>query len=135
MREFLYHIIDIITRVHSLILRMNDGYEGTFTDKQLHFWVVGLVGITLLLFIYPIFSVLAKNHVLVIAWIYVFTLLIVMTFAIEIGQGYTGTGVMDFEDIVFGLKGFLWLFAIFLIVRFIWHTICRIFGTIMDAVF
>lgn len=134
MREFLYDIIRIITKIHSVILSWNDGYEGTFTDKELHFWVVGIVGIALLLFIYPLFKLLAEHHVLIIAWLYVFTLLIGMTFAIEIGQGYTGTGVMDFEDVVSGLSGFMYLFIIFAVVRFIWNLIGKIFGSIVRAV-
>ena len=36
---------------------------------------------------------------MVIAWIYVFTLIIVITFAIEIGQKVTNTGNMEFADI------------------------------------
>ncbi len=47
---------------------------------------------------------------MVIAWIYVFTLIIVITFAIEIGQKVTNTGNMEFADIVFGVVGFIVMF-------------------------
>ena len=60
---------------------------------------------------------MAKNHVLAIAWIYVFTLIIVITFAIEIGQKMTGTGNMEFADFVFGVAGFMVFFAIFYVIR------------------
>ena len=43
--------------------------------------------------------------------------MIVIAFAIEIGQGITHTGTMDFADIVFGLVGFMVLFIIFAVVR------------------
>ena len=95
----------------------NDSFETVFTDKELHFWVIGIVGMLLLLVIFPLFKLLSKNHVLVIAWLYVFTLMVVLTFAIEIGQGFTHTGTMDFDDIVFGLVGFMVLFLIFAAVR------------------
>lgn len=48
-----------------------------------------------------------------VAWIYVFTLIIVITFAIEIGQKVTNTGNMEFADIVFGVVGFIVMFFIF----------------------
>lgn len=61
--------------------------------------------------VYPVFKWLAKHdHVMVIAWIYVFTLIIVITFAIEIGQKVTNTGNMEFADIVFGVVGFIVMF-------------------------
>ena len=47
------------------------------------------------------------------------TLLIVFTFAIEIGQRITKTGYMDFRDIVYGLGGFFLMFAIFFVIRLI----------------
>ena len=52
-----------------------------------------------------------------IAWIYVFTVMVVVTFAIEIGQGITNTGNMEMEDIVSGLAGFMFLFIIFAVLR------------------
>lgn len=39
-----------------------------------------------------------------------FTLIIVITFAIEIGQKVTNTGNMEFADIVFGVVGFIVMF-------------------------
>ena len=74
--------------------------------------------------VYPLFKKLAEtNHTMVIAWIYVFTMLIVLTFAIEIGQGYTNTGRVEMADVVYGLTGFLCMFAVFLLIRMIWHSI------------
>jgi len=127
MHEAIYSVIYKISDIHSKILSWNNGYEGTLTDKQLHFWVIGIVGMALLLVIYPLFALLAKKHILVVAWLYVFTLMVVMAFAIEIGQGYTGTGVMDFEDIVSGLTGFMYLFAIFAVIKIVFSLIMKAF--------
>ena len=81
----------------------------------------------LIFFIYPFFKWLArKNHVMVIAWIYVFTLIIVLTFAIEIGQKVTHTGVMEFADIVFGIAGFIFMFVIFSILRGVYKEIRKL---------
>lgn len=63
------------------------------------------------------------NHVMVISWLYVFTVILVITFAIEIGQKVTGTGAMEFADIVFGVVGFLAMFLIFALIRGIYHAI------------
>jgi glycopeptide antibiotics resistance protein len=80
---------------------------------------MGLLGMGLLLVIYPLFLALSRNHVLTIAWIYVFTVMVMLSFAIEIGQGITGTGDMDMEDVISGLAGFMLLFFIFAFVRMI----------------
>lgn len=39
MKEFLYGIIDIITWFHRKITGLNNVYNISLTDKQLHFWV------------------------------------------------------------------------------------------------
>lgn len=121
MKEFLYWIIYQIARIHEYIISLNDSYETYFTDKQLHFLVIGILGMAMILIIYPLFKWLAKkNKTLIIAWIYVFTVIIVITFAIEIGQKVTGTGAMEFADIVYGVFGFIVMFGIFAIIRWIY---------------
>ena len=128
MKWLLYKIVEVIALIHEKILSINDSYEMSFTDKELHFLVIGVLGMFLIFMVYPIFKRLAsKNHVMVIAWIYVFTLIIVITFAIEIGQGFTGTGNMEFADIMFGIVGFLVMFLIFSFFRAIWHAISNFF--------
>ena len=117
MKDFLYTIVKIVAIIHTKLLTINDGYESVFTDKELHFIVIGVLGMLILFVVYPLFKWLSKNHVLVIAWIYVFTLMIVLTFAIEIGQGISSTGNMEFADIVFGLAGFMVMFFIFAVIR------------------
>lgn len=117
MKDFLYWIVDIIAKIHTKILTLNDNYESVLTDKQLHFIVIGILGMMLLFVIYPLFKWLSKKHVLVIAWIYDITVIVVITFAIEIGQKITGTGAMEFGDIVFGIAGFMVMFLIFAVIR------------------
>jgi glycopeptide antibiotics resistance protein len=117
MSKLLYAIVGLIAKIHSAILTWNDSCETVLSDKQLHFLVIGLIGMMMLFVIFPLFKLLSKNHVLIIAWIYVFTVMIVLTFAIEIGQGITHTGTMDFDDIVFGLVGFMVMFLIFAVIR------------------
>ena len=124
MKALLYTLIEWIAKIHSYIMRINDRYEYDFSDKELHFIVIGLLGMAFIFVVHPVFKWLAKNnHVMVISWIYVFTLILVITFAIEIGQKVTNTGAMEFADIVFGVVGFLMMFLIFAIFREIYQFI------------
>ncbi len=118
MITFLYSILDFINNMHTYILSWNDAYETNFTDKELHFIVIGCIGMLMIFIVQPLFSLLAKTgHVLVISWIYVFTLILLLTFAIEIEQKLTKSGVMDFEDIMFGVWGFLLMFLVYAVIR------------------
>lgn len=128
MIDLLYKMIYWVARVHDHILSINDSGGYYFTDKQLHFIVIGVLGLLMIFVVYPIFKLLAKyDHIMVIAWIYVFTLLIVITFSIEIGQWLSGTGQMEMGDVVYGLAGFLVMFFIFALIRGIYHAIIGIF--------
>ncbi len=118
MRKFLYFTMDLIARAHNWLLSLNDAYEYNFSDKQLHFLVIGLFGMMVLAVVHPLFLHLAKKgHVLVVSWIYVFTLILGLTLAIEIGQKISHTGSMEFSDIVFGIVGFLAMFSAYVLVR------------------
>ena len=77
---------------------------------------------------YPLFTLLAKyNHTMVISWLYVFTMVMVITFAIEIGQWFSGTGTPDINDMASGVAGFLIMFLIFAVIRAIFRGILRLF--------
>lgn len=125
MVDLLYRMIYNVAQIHEELLRINDSSELFLSDKELHFVVMGLLGMGLLLVIYPLFLILSKHNVLTIAWIYVFTVMVVISFAIEIGQGFTGTGNMDMDDIISGLAGFMLMFFIFAAVRLILMLIWR----------
>ena len=110
-------MIKIIYETHTYFMSINDSYESSLSDKQLHFLIIGILGIAMLLVIYPLFRWLAKKHLTVlISWFYVFTVLVVITFAIEIAQWYSNTGTMDFNDIVAGLAGYFAMSFVFILV-------------------
>ena len=122
MKELLYAGVGLLSRIHNLILQINNAYEADLSGKDLHFLVIGLLGMAMIFVVYPVFlKKKKKDHVMVIAWIYVFTLIVVITFAIEIGQQITHTGNMEFADIMYGLVGFLFMFLIFSILRMLYH--------------
>lgn len=110
-------MIDIIYRAHTYFLSLNDQYQVNLTDKQLHFLIIGALGFLMLVVLYPLFRFLAKKHLtILITWFYVTTVLVVITFAIEIAQWYSNTGVMDFNDIVAGLAGYFVMSFIFFVI-------------------
>ena len=99
MSKYLHMLVAWVTRAHNYIMTLNDSFETNFSDKELHFLVIGAIGLGLILLVYPLFRLLANhNKVLAITWIYVLTVLLVLTFAIEIGQFITGTGTMEFGE-------------------------------------
>ena len=127
MERMLEGMVIFVAKIHNYILSLNDAYEKNFTDKQLHFLVIGILGMLILMVIYPLFKLLSENHILAIAFIYVFTVIVVITFAIEIGQKISDSGTMDFADIVFGIAGFLLMFVIFAVIRQIFLAIINLF--------
>ena len=127
MEKLIYYIINTIYKCHTYILSLNDAYEYNFTDKELHFIVIGIIGMAMVFAIYPVFRWLAKhNHIMTLTWIYVFTLVIVLTFAIEFGQKAGGRGSMEFADIMYGVVGFLAMYLVFVTVRRIIHGIIKL---------
>lgn len=120
MLEYTQKIVAWVTRVHDTIMTLNDRFEARLSDKQLHFIVIGAIGLLLLAAVYPVFRWLARRgRVLAITWIYALTVLVVLTFAIEIGQRVTGTGYMEFGDIAAGLGGFVAVTAAILALRLV----------------
>ena len=74
MKAFLYGIVEMIAEIHSYLLKLNDAYEYNFTDKELHFLIIGALGMMMIFVVHPLFKWLARNnHIMVISWIYVFT--------------------------------------------------------------
>lgn len=124
LKKLLYKIVEVIAYFHQKILGMNDNFEYSLSDKELHFIVIGILGMGMIFVVHPVFKWLAnRNHIMIISWIYVFTLILVLTFAIEIGQKVTNTGAMEFADIVFGILGFVLMFLVFALIREIYHMI------------
>ena len=126
MEQLLYAVVGLVARIHNSILSWNDSIETSFTDKELHFLVIGIVGILLIFAVHPLFLWLSKTgHTMIVSFLYVFTVIIVIAFAIEIGQGFTGSGSMEQGDITYGILGFLFFFAIFDAIRAIVHLIIK----------
>ncbi|SEL39049.1 hypothetical protein SAMN04488700_0724 [Carnobacterium iners] len=115
MKALILWLASLVNEIHDQI-SLRVGIQ--MTDKELHFWVIGLVGIAFFLLVYPIFKWIDKFKfkTTILAFIYTFTVMIVLVFAIEIQQAITDRGQMEFSDAVVGLWGFIVLFFIYSIV-------------------
>lgn len=119
MTELLNYIVRMIAILNNRVVAYLNQTLKIYDDKTLHFIVIGGFGIILFLLIKPLFKFLSKkNAVITITFIYVFTLLVVISFAIEIGQGITGTGAMDLKDVEAGLVGFFSLFLAYVVIYY-----------------
>ena len=129
LKQFLYWVVGILSRCHGWIMALNDRYAFRFSDKTLHFLVIGLVGMGIFFLVHPIFVALVRRkHEIVISWIYTFTVILVITFAIEIGQHITGTGSMEFADIVFGIVGFLLMYLVYALIVLLLKLLRKLLG-------
>lgn len=124
MARYLRMLVAWVSRAHTYILSLNDRFEYSFSDKEMHFLVIGAIGLALILLVYPVFRLLANhNRVLAITWIYVLTVLLVLTFAIEIGQRFSGSGTMEFGDVVAGMGGFFAVTAVIVVLHLLLWTV------------
>ena len=109
----------IIAQIHESLMHLNDDFELYLGDKEMHFIVMAVLGMMLFFMVHFVFKRLAKWSITAVSFIYVFTVMTVIGFAIEIGQKITGTGDMDFRDVVAGLYGVLAFFAVYTVYRLI----------------
>ena len=115
----LYEGTMIVAQIHESLMHLNDNFELYFGDKDMHFIVMAVLGMILFFMVHFVFKRLAKWSITAISFIYVFTVMTVLGLAIEIGQKITGTGDMDFRDVVAGLYGVLAFFAVYTVYRLI----------------
>lgn len=108
-----------VAQIHEFLLRLADRYSLSLTDKELHLLVMGILGMVLFFLTLAVFKMIEKgfaHSTMIFSFIFTFTNLIVVAFAIEIGQRISHTGNMEFLDIVYGLWGFIVMFTGFLLV-------------------
>jgi len=127
MVDFLKFVADIVNILHDLIMEISEILGFQATDKDLHLWIIGIIGIISFFIVQFIFKRLAKWSITSISFIYTFTLILVLVFAIEIQQGITGQGQVEFADAVMGIYGFLLFFGIYLVMKLLFHGIRRLF--------
>lgn len=119
MGEWIRFIVEIMNNIHDLlIVVLNDVLGLQMSDKDMHFWIMGFIGITTFACVYVVSKWLSKlpYGIQIIAFLYTLTFMFVLVFAIEIQQGITNRGNMEFADAIIGLWGFFAIFFIYVVV-------------------
>jgi hypothetical protein len=119
MIEALYQIADLINNLHDFIWAVSKHLGLPFTDKDLHFWIVGLLGVIFFVVTDVLFKWLAKLNVSLISFIFTFAIISILVLSLEVQQKATGRGSMELQDITAGLWGFLVLLGVYLAGRFL----------------
>ncbi|MCY8472654.1 hypothetical protein [Bacillus halotolerans] len=117
MKELAVVITEMINQFHDAFISICGMLGIQLTDKEMHFWVIGIFGIFFFAVTHAVFTWLSKWSLTALSFIYTVTIIIVIVFAIEIQQKVTGRGNMEFLDATEGLKGFLVFFFIFLLLK------------------
>lgn len=116
MIKILKMIVEIINELHDIFTKFFRGVGMQFSDKQLHFIIIGVIGMFIYLVVDKLFKAISKDSISVLSFIYTVTVLMVIVFGIEIEQKITNSGNMEFADIVAGLWGFTAFFVAYLII-------------------
>ncbi|WP_407390489.1 hypothetical protein [Carnobacterium jeotgali] len=122
MRELILLLANSVNEVHDIL---NQIFGMSMSDKDLHFWVFGIMGIILFLVVYIIFKIIEKwkFSATILSFIFTFTMMTVLVFAIEIQQAITNRGNMEFADAAMGLWGFIVFFVLYAITAGIIYSI------------
>ena len=115
MKELILILAAIVNEIHDTL---NQLFGMNMSDKDLHFWVMGIIGIIFFIGVYILFKIVGKwkFSTTILSFIYTFTMMTVLVFAIEIQQAITNRGNMEFADAAVGLWGFIVFFAAYAII-------------------
>lgn len=125
MRDIILILSEIMNQIHD-ILMVRVGIN--MTDKQLHFWVIGFIGLVTFLIVFVLVKLiqLLKFHTTILSFIFTFIMMTVFVFAIEIQQAVSNSGNMEFADAIAGLWGFIVFFAVYVVVAGVLYGIFRL---------
>ncbi|MBN6206098.1 hypothetical protein JYK21_06505 [Ralstonia pickettii] len=126
MKEIVITLAEIVNNIHDLL---TDMFGLHMSDKQLHFWVIGIIGMATFFIVYFFFKIIEKMKwsTAITSFIYTFTVMVVLVFAIELQQAITNRGNMEFADAVMGLWGFIVLFMIYAVLAILIYFIFKTF--------
>jgi hypothetical protein len=130
MGEGIKFLVEVVNNIHDiLILILNDVLGLQMTDKDMHFWIMGFIGIFTFACVYVISKWLSDFPfgIHLIAFLYTLTFMFVLVFAIEIQQAITNRGNMEFVDAIIGLWGFFALFLVYVAIAVFFIIIKLIF--------
>ncbi|MBM6615121.1 hypothetical protein JTF06_09505 [Desemzia sp. RIT804] len=112
MREIILLLSEMMNRIHDILMV---GIGINMSDKELHFWVIGIIGLITFLIVFVLVKIiqLLKFNTTILSFIFTFVIMTVLVFAIEIQQAVSNSGNMEFADAVAGLWGFIVFFVFY----------------------
>ncbi len=120
MENILEKLISVSTDLHTWFLNLNDQLGLALNDKQLHFWIFGISALILFYIVRIVFKLLNKLSISIVAFLFTLVFLLAFAFANEMGQYYSSAGIMDFQDVISGINGFLVFFGIAFVLELIY---------------
>ncbi|MFD1849894.1 hypothetical protein [Oceanobacillus bengalensis] len=126
MKEIVIMLAEIVNNIHDILIDLLGVH---MTDKELHFWIIGVIGMITFFVVFFFFKLIEKMKlsITIISFIFTFTGMVVLVFAIELQQAITNRGNMEFADAVAGLWGFLGLFFVYSIIGLIIYVMKKLF--------
>lgn len=122
LKEIILMLTELLNNVHDFInVYANQYLNLGLDDKDLHFWIMGIIGIFVFLVVLSLSKFISKMPfgITILSFLYTFTFMVVLVFAIEIQQAITNRGNMEFQDAIVGLWGYVVFFLGFAIIAFI----------------
>lgn len=124
MREIILLLSEMMNRIHDFLMV---GIGINMTDKELHFWVVGIIGLVTFLIVFILVKIIQKLkfNTTILSFIFTFVMMTVFVFAIEIQQAVSNSGNMEFADAIAGLWGFIIFFLVYAVIAGFFYGIHR----------
>lgn len=125
MREIILLLSGMMNRIHDVLMY---GIGIDMSDKELHFWVIGFVGLATFLTVFVLAKIIQKLKfsTTILSFIFTFVVMTVFVFAIEIQQAVTNSGNMEFADAIAGLWGFIVFFIVYAVIAGFFYGIHRL---------
>ncbi|MBM7865728.1 hypothetical protein GTO89_02865 [Heliobacterium gestii] len=131
MEGLLWRLADLVNNSHDWILA--ESARSGLTDKELHFWVIGLLGLALFFLIQTAVRFLSRWGLSAVSFVTSFAVVLATTVAIEVEQKIMGRGRMELMDVVAGVAGFLLFSLIYFLALALWRWLRRLWKGGRDA--
>ncbi|MFD2444225.1 hypothetical protein ACFSO7_09610 [Bacillus sp. CGMCC 1.16607] len=116
MEQFINFMSTTLTNIHDYIILFTETVGLKISDKVLHFYILGIVGLMIFALADMLFKKLAKWSISFVTFTFSLTLVMIIAFVIEMEQKWTDSGNVEFMDIIFGLSGFMVILSIYLLI-------------------
>ncbi len=113
METVLIMVSRVINFLHDLIVGMMRQSGTAISDKELHFWVIGLIGMIIFFSSYAAFKYLQRWGIGAVSLVFTVIIVTILAVGIEVEQYITGGGRMETFDVLAGVAGFLALFLVY----------------------